>query len=55
MSGKIKNKSWRESYSCRKDKTEFIGVDELTARLNNLSYEMLCGISPRVPRVYKNG
>lgn len=38
-----------------KDKTEFIGVDELTARLNNLSYEMLCGISPRVPRVYKNG
>lgn len=32
-----------------------ITAEELAARAQTISYEILCGISPRVPRVYRDG
>jgi len=35
--------------------TEEITADEWAERLGTISYEVLCGIGPRVPRVYERG
>lgn len=32
-----------------------IAVEELAARIGTISYEVLCGVSARVPRVYRDG
>ena len=37
-----------------RDGTETIGVDELAGWAGTINYEILCGISKRVPRVYKD-
>ena len=34
------------------DGSESISVDELAEKAGTISYEMLCAVSPRVPRVY---
>lgn len=33
---------------------EAIGADEIASQAGTIAYEILCGIGPRVPRVYKN-
>jgi alanine racemase len=37
------------------DGAESIGVDEIARWAGTISYEILCGISKRVPRVYRDG
>jgi len=37
------------------DGRETISVDELAEKAGTISYELLCAVSPRVPRVYING
>lgn len=34
------------------DGGEFIPVEELAEKCGTISYELLCAVSPRVPRVY---
>jgi alanine racemase len=34
---------------------ESIGVDELARHLDTIGYEVMCGISPRIPRVHIRG
>lgn len=38
-----------------RDGPEEIRVDEVAARLDTISYEILTGLSPRLPRVYRDG
>ena len=38
-----------------RDGDESISVEELSEKLDTISYEVLCGVSHRVPRVYVNG
>jgi len=38
-----------------KDAGEFIGADEFAKNASTISYEIICGISKRVPRVYLKG
>ena len=35
-----------------RDGNEFISVDELAKNAGTISYELLCAVSPRVPRIY---
>lgn len=35
-----------------RDGDEFISVDEMADRVGTISYELLCAVSPRVPRIY---
>ena len=37
------------------DGGDCIEVDSLSARLNTIPYEILCGINKRIPRVYLDG
>jgi alanine racemase len=37
-----------------RDGVEAISVDDLAAWAGTINYEILCGISKRVPRVYKD-
>ena len=37
-----------------RDGDEFIPAEELSDKLDTISYEVLCGVSHRVPRVYVN-
>lgn len=37
-----------------RDGDEFIPAEELSCKLDTISYEVLCGVSHRVPRVYVN-
>ena len=32
-----------------------VSVDDVAKRLSTISYEVICGISKRVPRIYKKG
>ena len=36
-------------------RAEEIAVEELAAKLDTISYEVFCGVSARVPRVYRDG
>ena len=38
-----------------KQGNEEISVDEIAQKLNTINYEVVCMISNRVPRIYKNG
>ena len=38
-----------------RDSGEEISAEELAAKLGTISYEILCGVSARVPRVYRDG
>ena len=35
-----------------RDADEFISVDELAEKTDTISYELVCAVSSRVPRVY---
>ena len=35
-----------------RDGAEEISVDELAEKAGTISYELLCAVSPRVPRIY---
>ena len=35
--------------------TERVGAEEWAERLDTIGYEIVCGISPRVPRRYPGG
>ena len=37
------------------DSGEHIPVDDLAAQLGTISYEVLCGINKRIPRIYLDG
>ena len=37
------------------DGSDSIGVDDMTARLRTVPYEMLCSINKRIPRIYLDG
>ena len=37
------------------DGGERIPVDDLAAQLGTISYEVLCGINKRIPRIYLDG
>ena len=37
-----------------KDGEEYISSEELAGKAGTISYEMLCAVAPRVPRVYIN-
>jgi len=32
---------------------EYVGVEELAKKCDTISYEIFCGISKRMPRIYK--
>ena len=36
-----------------RDGDAFLSADELAEKAGTISYEMLCSLSPRVPRVYR--
>lgn len=38
-----------------RDGKEFIPVDELAGKVGTINYELVCGVSKRVPRVYRKG
>ena len=38
-----------------RDGEEFVGADEVAENASTISYEIICGISKRVPRVYLKG
>ena len=35
------------------DGNEFIPVEEQAEKAGTISYELLCAVSPRIPRIYK--
>ena len=40
---------------CGRQGQEEITLTELAVLAGTINYELACGISPRVPRIYKNG
>ena len=38
-----------------RDGDEYISSEELAAKAGTISYELMCAVAPRVPRIYVRG